>query len=245
MEDTAAGEVAEGLVAAGLTGAAAYIGGPLVAIGTAAVAPALTRRARQGVERHAQRWVEAVRRVFGGAAAESGTEPGEILAKLAEDDLGVQLLDRAVRAVRPPAIREAPELVAHALARIVSGDESNLDEDLLMLEALADLRAPHVALLRQLLTNDFSPQQNRRQEPFFARMHDDGDLAHHPHPQNALLAEALEWRENLVPPIVATLARHGLVTTVPGPTIGTQGKIFHQATAHGVAVVRRIHELSS
>lgn len=72
------------------------------------------------------------------------------------------------------------------------------------------------------------------------RIHEDGDLAAEPHTQHVLLAEALGWPLELVPPLLAVLSRHGLITALPGSTYGTQGTTFVRPTLHGARLLVRL-----
>ncbi|WP_114591969.1 hypothetical protein [Euzebya pacifica] len=174
----------------------------------------------------------------------SGEDPVDALSALAADDLGIQLVELATKSVRPPAIREAVEVAARLLAQAVTG-AGNLDADLLTLQAMADLRVPHVAVMRQLKQNAFLPMST---EPYFM----DGGGAADPQTtevsvpdlphvaQAARLGEALGMDPALLPPLLAVLARHGLALGQSGSTWETSDQIFYRLSEFGENVLEAI-----
>ena len=231
---------------AGLAGAAAALPDGLPAIGgaagAAAVAPTLARHLRA----HVMRWFDATQQMLGRAGELAGQDAGDVVEAIAGSDLGVQMLELSAGAVRPPAIVEAVEVSARILARATTA-EHDLDEDLLILQALADLRPPHVALLRQLDREPFFPTVGR---VYFvdggSAALDEGFPVPRPEPAHApqaeRLADALGFDAGVIPPLLGVLARHGLALGQTGPTFETASKTFYMLTPHGERVLSRINE---
>lgn len=90
---------------------------------------------------------ESIARVIARAATELDRDPVRVVnAALATED-GTALLADALRAASETLNRQKVDALARALANGLADDQARVDEQRLVIRAIADLEAPHISLL--------------------------------------------------------------------------------------------------
>lgn len=181
------------------------IGGPAGALMGAAVAPSTLLVLESFGERFSARRRASAALVLDMASEEMGGSVDDFLT--ATDDPRRELVAAtAVLAGGNTADRNKIVVLGRLLGRALSDpDAARLDEHALLIMAVADLEAPHIALLGQLsetrwITPDHRRPNNRRGSQAYSR----SELAR-AFPQYGASLDAL----------LATLERHGLIARAP------------------------------
>lgn len=117
-----------------------------VSPGAAALAVAGQPLLAAGIERLA---IRGLSRVLGIAADESGSTVQQLVDELAASDDGVRLLVRTIEVARLAADDEKLRVLGRCLAEAVA-DDARIDEDMLLVGAIAVLEMPHFRMLRAM-----------------------------------------------------------------------------------------------
>lgn len=80
----------------------------------------------------------------------SGERPEEFIDHATADDRRIELLTRTLVIAQDTALRQKRRALGRALAAGVTGDDAQIDDELLFIRAVSDLDAPHIKMLDKM-----------------------------------------------------------------------------------------------
>ena len=138
-------------VAAGVgAGLGVAVGGPSGAIAGAAIEPGLAILLHRVIQELSGLRSASAAQMLGGAARRLGQEPDDMVEDALSESRHAQLLGEAVQTAARTVNEQKLRTLSRALANGLSHDEARLDEEQLVLSALAEIDTPHIKLLIQL-----------------------------------------------------------------------------------------------
>jgi hypothetical protein len=148
--DDAPGALTHGVAAAVGAGFGVAVGGPSGAIVGAAIEPGLAMLLHRVIQELSGLRSASAAQMLGGAARRLGRAPVDMIEDALSQPRHAQLLGEAVQAAARTVNEQKLRALSRALANGLSHDETRLDEEQLVLSALAEVDTPHIKLLIQL-----------------------------------------------------------------------------------------------
>jgi hypothetical protein len=148
--DDAPSALTHGVAAAVGAGFGVAVGGPSGAIVGAAIEPGLAMLLHRVIQELSGLRSASAAQMLGGAARRLGRAPVDMIEDALSQPRHAQLLGEAVQAAARTVNEQKLRALSRALANGLSHDETRLDEEQLVLSALAEVDTPHIKLLIQL-----------------------------------------------------------------------------------------------
>jgi hypothetical protein len=192
--------------------------GPYGAAAATVATPIAMRIASYVVIKLAQRRVKHAAETVLDAAEAAELPLDDFIDRAVSDDRRHELLARTLTIAQDTALRERRRALGRALAAGVMGDDAKIDEELLFIEAVADLSEPHIRLLARMEHDAQPPGMS----PIRASQEDSG------------LGDAIFA-------LFGTLEAHGLIVRrMPGTRMSGPEQSYYYISALGREFLQRL-----